>query len=93
MPIVHNEMLFVTSAIDAIKGGDVMIIDISGAFLHALTKNEVSVLLRGPLTETLVLIDPEQYHPHIIYNKMEVPMLGVSTNKALYCCVTVLTVH
>ena len=46
-----------------------MILDIPGAFLHALTKDEAIVVLRGPLAETMVLIDPERYCPYVTHNK------------------------
>ena len=44
-PTVHNERVFITAAIDAHKDRDVMILDIPGAFLHALTKDKVIMLL------------------------------------------------
>jgi hypothetical protein len=83
-PTVHNESVFITAAIDANEGRDVMILDIPGAFLHALTKDEIIMLLRGPLAETMVLIDPERYRPYITYDKKGVPILYVKVNKALY---------
>ena len=84
LPTVHNESVFITAAIDAHKNRDVMILDIPGAFLHALTKDEAIMLLRGPLAETMVLIDPEQYPPYVTYDKKIVPILYVKMNKALY---------
>ena len=83
-PTVHNESIFLTAAIDAHKDRDVMILDIPGAFLHALTKEEVIMLLRGPLTETMVLIDPERYRPYVTHDKRGVPIIYVKMKKALY---------
>ena len=52
--------------------------------MHALTKDEVIMLLRGPLAETMVLINPEKYRPYMTHDKKRVPILYVNMNKALY---------
>ena len=75
MPTVHNKSMFITAALDMSENRDIMILDIPGAFLHALTKDEVIMLLRGPLAETIVLIDPERYRPHVTHDKKGVPIL------------------
>ena len=72
-PTVHNESVFITACIDAFEGRDVMILDIPGAYLHALTKDEVYMLLRGPLAETMLMIDPELYRPFVTYDKRGFP--------------------
>ena len=69
LPTVHNESVFITVAIDAHEERGVMIFDIPGAFLYALTKDEVIMLLRGPLAETMVLINSERYRPYVTHNK------------------------
>ena len=48
----------ITSAIESHKERDVAIIDIPGAFLHALTDEEIYMLLHGPLAELMVMVDP-----------------------------------
>ena len=73
-PTVHNKSVFIVADIDAHKDRAVMILDIPGAFLHALTKDEVIMLLRGPLAETVVLINPEQYSRYVTYDKKGVPI-------------------
>ena len=60
---VHNKSVVITAAIDAHEDRDVMIFNILGKFSHALTKDKVVMLVRGPLAETMVLIDPERYRP------------------------------
>ena len=65
-PTVHNKSVFITAVIDTHEDRDVMILDTPGAFLHVLIKDEVIMLLRGPLAETIVLIDP-----YVTYNKNE----------------------
>ena len=74
-PTVHNKSVFIKTAIYAHEDRDVMILDIPGVFLHALTKYDVIILLRGPLAETMVLIDPERYHLYVTYDKKGVPIL------------------
>ena len=44
LPTVHNESAFITAAIDAHEDRDVMILNIPGTFLHALTKDKVIML-------------------------------------------------
>ena len=66
---VHSETVFIIATVYTHKERDVMVLDIPGTFLHALTKDEISMLLRGPLTETMVLINPERYHPCVTYDK------------------------
>jgi hypothetical protein len=61
-----------------------MILDIQGAFLHALTKDEVILFLRGPLVGMMVLLDPERYRPHAIHDKKGVLVLYIKMNKALF---------
>ena len=81
---VHNKSVFIIAVIDAHEERDVMVLDIPEAFLHALTKDEVVMLLRGPLAETMVIIDPERYRPYVTRDKKGVPILYVKLNKALH---------
>ena len=48
--------------------------------MHALTKDKVIMLLRGPLAETMVLIDPERYRPYVTHDRKEVPIFYVKMN-------------
>ena len=66
-----------------------MVVDLPGAFLHALrraraTKKQLLMVLRGPLAETMVLLDPTLYRPFITYDKNGVAVLYVEMDKALY---------
>ena len=76
--------VFITAVIDAHELRDSMVLDIPGVFLHALTKDKVVMLLRGPLAETMVLIDPERYRPYVTHDKKGVPLLYVKMNNVLY---------
>ena len=43
LPTVHNESVFITAAIDSHEERDVMILDIPGAFLHALNSRNKTI--------------------------------------------------
>ena len=58
-PTIHNKIVFITADIEASKGRDVMILGITGTFLHDLPKDGVIMLARGPLADTVMSIDPE----------------------------------
>ena len=64
-PTVHNDLVMITSAIDAHEGRNVMTIDCPGAFLKAMANNPVIMRLRGALAEALVLIDPSMYRDYV----------------------------
>ena len=74
----------ITSAIKAHEERNVAIIDIPGTFLHALTDEEIYMLLRGPLAELMVVVDPSFYCYYITYDSKFQALLYVKMNKALY---------
>ena len=49
------------AAIDALKGRDVTVVDIPGAYLSAEMDDEVHVVFRGTLAELMVATDPALY--------------------------------
>ena len=51
----------ITSAIEAHEERDVAVIDLPGAYLHAMSDEEVLMLLKGPLAELMVKVDPSIY--------------------------------
>ena len=63
-----NEGILITSAIKAHKERDVATIDIPMAFLHAHTDELIYMLLRGPLAELMVMVDPVLYKDFITYD-------------------------
>ena len=74
----------ITSAIEAHEECDVAIIDIPGEFLHALTDEDIYMLLPSTLAELTVMVDPSLYHQYITYNSKGQALLYVKMNKALY---------
>ena len=74
----------ITSAIEAHEERDVAIIDIPGAFLHALTDEESYMILCGPLAELMAMIEPSLYCQYITHNSKDQALFYMKTNKALY---------
>ena len=60
------------------------IIDIPGAFFHALNDEEIYMLLRGPLAELMVMVDPYFYSQYITYDSKGHALVYVKMNKSLY---------
>ncbi len=59
--------------------------DITGAYLHAdySDKEEKFMLLKGQLSEFVVLVEPKLYRD-VTYSPLGVPMLYTKMQKALY---------
>ena len=76
-PTVHNNAAMLTAAIDAHERRDVMILDVPGAFLHAMASDPILMKLRGPLVEALVMIDPALYRDYVTTDKNGDPLLHV----------------
>ena len=81
---VINQSLFYTCAVDAHEGRDVVMMDIPGDFLHALTGDEVHMILQGVLAKLMVKINPKLYRKYIWYSTVRTHMLYVRMDKALY---------
>ena len=70
--------------VDANKCCNVVLIDVIGAFLHALTDEEIIMLLWGPLAEMMVIIDLFLRCKYITYDSKGVVLFYVKINKVLY---------
>ena len=73
----------ITRAIEAHEGRDVATFDIPGAYLHALSDEQTIMLLKGPLAELLVMVDPKIYQKYVTYDSKGVPLMYANMNKAL----------
>ena len=51
--------VMITGAIEAHEGQDIATFDIPGAYLHALSDEQTIMLLKGPLAELMVMVDPK----------------------------------
>ena len=83
-PTVSNEGVMITGAIEAHEGRDVVTFDIPGAYLHALSDKQTIMLLKGPLAELMVMVDPKIYRKYVTYDSKGVPLMYAKMNKALY---------
>ena len=55
-PMIMLESIFTTAAIKASEGGDVAIIDLTGAFLHAESDKGVIMIMKRRIAELMVSI-------------------------------------
>ena len=83
-PTVSTESVFLTSVIDAFEGRDVGCYDIPGAFLHADSDEDITMVLKGKLAELMVRVAPNIYQKYITVDKGNTPILYVKIQKALY---------
>ncbi len=56
-----TESVLITSAMEATKGHNVVVIDLPGAFLNA-SMDKVRMVLRGKLAELMDKFAPQIYH-------------------------------
>ena len=58
-----------------------MLINVPVSFLHALTDEEISMLLQGPLAEMVIMIDPSLYPKYITSDSKGVVLLYVKKTR------------
>ncbi len=56
--MLATELVLITAIVDAHKGRDVACFDIPGAFLHADSDKDITMILKGRLTELMVQVPP-----------------------------------
>ena len=83
-PTVSNESVFLTSVVDAHERRDVACYDIPGAFLHADSDEDITMVLKGRLAELMVQVAPNLYRKFVMVDKRNTPILYVKIQKALY---------
>jgi hypothetical protein len=82
-PTVRTESLFLSCAIDAKEGRQVMTCDVPGAFMQVDVDEVVHVRLVGPLAELLTKVDPKLYTKYVTTEHGK-SVLYVQLQKALY---------
>jgi hypothetical protein len=75
-PTVSTEAVYITTVIDAHKELDVACFDILGAFLHADSDEDITMILKGRLAELMVKVAPNLYRKYI----SNFPRFGLSRN-------------
>jgi hypothetical protein len=83
-PTVSNESVFLTTVVDAHERRDVGCYDIPGAFLHADSDEDVTMILKGRLAELMVQVAPNLYQKYVTVDRKNTPILYVKIQKALY---------
>ena len=82
---MNNDSIFITGAIDAFERRHVGSLDLPGAFVNTVLKDElVIMILRGELCEILCKVDPKLYTKYVTVDKRGKPVLYVQLHKALY---------
>jgi hypothetical protein len=84
LPTVATESVFITTVIDANEGCDVACFDIPGAFLHADSDDDITMVLKGRLAELMVQVAPNLYWKYITVDRKGTAILYVKMQKALY---------
>jgi hypothetical protein len=83
-PTVATEPVFITAVIDAHEGRDVACFDIPGAFLHADSDEDITMVLKGRLAELMVQVAPNLYRKYISIDRKGTAILYVKMLKAMY---------
>jgi len=78
------ESVFLTAVIDAHERRDVGCYDIPGAFLHADSDEDITMVLKGRIAELMVQVAPNLYRKYITVDKRNTPILYIKIQKALY---------
>jgi hypothetical protein len=83
-PTVATESVFITAVINAHEGRDVACFDTPGAFLHAESDEDITMVLKGRLAELMVQVAPNLYRKYITVDRKGLAILYVKMQKALY---------
>ena len=84
-PTVSTEAVMLTATIDALEGRNVAVVDKPVAYQSVDMDNEVHVVFRRTLAETMVMDDPALYRPFVSYETGK-PVPYFQLLKALYGC-------
>ena len=82
-PTVTTEVVFLTCIIEAKEGREVAVVNLPGAFLHAENEDDNDMLMKGRLTELMVMAAPQTYRKFITIEK-EQRVLYMKVQKAPY---------
>jgi hypothetical protein len=83
-PTVSTEAVFITTVIDNLEERDVACFDIPGAFLHADSDKDITMILKGRLAELMVKVAPNLYKKYISMDAKGSAILYVKMQKAIY---------
>jgi hypothetical protein len=78
------EAIFITAVVDAYKGCAVACFDIPGAFSHADSDEDITMILKRRLAELMVQVAPNLYRKYISVDRKGMIVLYVKMHKAIY---------
>ncbi len=83
---MSTEAVFITAVIEAHEGCDVACFNIPGAFLHANSDKDITMILnvKGRLAELMVQVTPNLYRKYILVDRKGTAVLYVKMQKAIY---------
>jgi hypothetical protein len=84
LPTISTEAVFITAVIDPHEECDVACFDILGAFLHADSDKDITMILKGRLVELMVKVAPNLYRKYISMDAKGLAILYVKMQKAIY---------
>ncbi len=83
-PTVATESVFLTSVIEAHEKQDMACFNIPGAFFHADSDKDTTMVLKGRLVKLMAQVAPNLYQKYITVDKKNTAVLYVKMQKALY---------
>ncbi len=84
LPTISTEAVFIIAVINAHKERDVACFDIPGAFLHADSDKDITMILKGRLVELMVKVAPNLYRKYISVDAKGLAILYIKMQKAIY---------
>jgi hypothetical protein len=79
-----GQAVFITAVVDAYKGRDVACFNIPGAYLHAASDKDITMILKGRLAELMVQVAPNLYRKYISVDRKGMTILYIKMQKAIY---------
>ncbi len=81
---MSTEAVFITILVDAYKEDNVSCFEISGTILHADSDKDITMILKGRLTELMVQVVPNLYRKYISVDRKGMAILYIKMQKAIY---------
>ena len=75
-PTVSVKAIFLTTAIEAKKRRKVAVVDLLGAFLHAVNDDDVIMFMQGRLAELMAMVVPHTGNSFLLKNDRKYYMLS-----------------
>ncbi len=83
-PTVSTEAVIITVVVDAYEGRVVTYFNIPGAFLHANSGEDITMILKRRLAKLMVQVVPNLYRKYISVDRRRMAILYVKMQKTIY---------